>query len=59
MDGAYKAAFDLYAEYSGRHPAWAKIYPGLKKIRDESFEWLRVTEYSYDSYRDAAQAAKK
>jgi TRAP-type mannitol/chloroaromatic compound transport system substrate-binding protein len=44
-DAAYK-----YAEYGEKHPAWAKIYPGWKKFRDESHELFRVAEYSYDSY---------
>jgi TRAP-type mannitol/chloroaromatic compound transport system substrate-binding protein len=57
MDAAYKAAFELYAEYGEEHPAWAKIYPEWKKFRDESFQWFRVAEYSYDSYNYAAQAA--
>ena len=59
MDAAYKAAFELYAEYGEKHPAWAKIYPEWKKFRDESFQWFRVAEYSYDSYNYAAQAAGK
>ncbi|MDP9840668.1 TRAP-type mannitol/chloroaromatic compound transport system substrate-binding protein [Neorhizobium huautlense] len=59
MDAAYKTTFELYAEYSAKHPAWAKIYPGWKKFRDESFEWFRVAEYSYDSYMYAAQASGK
>ena len=57
MDAAHKAAFELYAEYGEEHPAWAKIYPEWKKFRDESFQWFRVAEYSYDSYNYAAQAA--
>ena len=59
MDAAYKTTFALYDELSQKHPAWAKIYPGWKKFRDESFEWFRVAEYSYDSYNYAAQAAGK
>ena len=59
MDAAYKASMELYAEYSATHPAWAKIYPSWKKFRDESFEWFRVAEYSYDSYIYSAQAAGK
>lgn len=58
MDSAYKAAFELYAEYSGKNPVWAKMYPGWKKFRDESFEWFRVAEYSYDSYVYSAPAGK-
>lgn len=56
---AYKATFELYAEYSEKHPAWAKIYPRWKKFRDESFEWFRVAEYRYDNYMYVAQAAGK
>ena len=57
MDAAYKTTFALYDELNGKHPAWAKIYPQWKKFRDESFEWFRVAEYTYDSYNYAAQAA--
>lgn len=57
MQAAYKATFELYAEYSEKHPEWAAIYPGWKKFRDEGFEWFRVAEYGYDNYVYAAQAA--
>lgn len=57
LDAAYKATFELYEEYNASNPAWAKIYPSWKKYRDESYEWFRVAEYSYDSYVFAAQAA--
>ncbi|MGI6245827.1 MAG: TRAP transporter substrate-binding protein [Pseudochelatococcus sp.] len=57
LDAAYKTAFELYAEYGSKHPAWAKIYPAWKQFRDEGFEWFRVAEYTYDSYVFAAQAA--
>lgn len=59
LDAAYKATFELYSEFEDNHPAWAKIYPQWKKFRDESFQWFRVAEYSYDSYNYAAQAAGK
>lgn len=59
LDAAFKAAFELYDEYSASNPAWAKIYPSWKTFRDESFEWFRVAEYSYDSYVYAAQAAAR
>ncbi len=57
MQAAYKATFELYAEYSERFPEWAAIYPGWKTFRDQGFEWFRVAEYSYDSYVFGAQAA--
>jgi len=57
MDAAYKATFELYEEYSANNPNWAAIYPGWKTFRDQSFEWFRVAEYTYDSYMYAAQAA--
>lgn len=59
LDAAYKVTFELYDEYTQKHPAWAKIYPGWKKFRDESFEWFRVAEYTYDSYGYAMQTAGK
>ena len=59
MDAAYKVSFELYDEYSAKHPAWAKIYPSWKKFRGEAFEWFRVAEYTYDSYVYAMQAAGK
>ncbi|WP_028033903.1 TRAP transporter substrate-binding protein [Chelativorans sp. J32] len=59
LDSAYDVTFKLYDEYSASNPAWAKIYPGWKKFRDESYEWFRVAEYSYDSYGYAAQASRR
>ena len=57
LDAAYKATFELYEEYTANNPQWAAIYPSWKKFRDESFEWFRVAEYTYDSYMYSAQAA--
>ncbi len=57
LDAAYKAAFEIYEGLAASNPAWGKIYPGWKKFREESFEWFRVAEFSYDSYNYAAQAA--
>ena len=57
MDAAYKATFELYEEYAASNPQWAAIYPSWKKIREESYEWFRVAEYTYDSYMYAAQSA--
>ena len=57
MQAAYKATFELYAEYAERYPEWAEIYPGWKSFRDEGMEWFRVAEYTYDSYVFGAQAA--
>ncbi len=57
MDAAYKATFELYGEYTEQYPEWAAIYPGWKKFRDESYEWFRVAEYTYDSYAYAMQAS--
>jgi TRAP-type mannitol/chloroaromatic compound transport system substrate-binding protein len=58
LDAAYKVTFNLYEELTKKNPAWAKIYPQWKKYRDESFEWFRVAEYTYDSYNYAAQARR-
>jgi TRAP-type mannitol/chloroaromatic compound transport system substrate-binding protein len=57
MDAAQKATFELYDEYMANNPNWAAIYPGWKTFRDQSFEWFRVAEYTYDSYMYASQAA--
>ncbi len=56
LDAAYKTTMELYDELSSSNENWAAIYSGWKKFRDESFEWFRVAEYTYDSYNYAAQA---
>ena len=50
LDAGYKAAHELYAEYSEKNAKWKKIYDNFIKFRDDSVGWLRVAEGSYDNY---------
>jgi TRAP-type mannitol/chloroaromatic compound transport system substrate-binding protein len=59
MDAAYKATEEVLAEWAGKSPEFAKIFDSWKRFRDDSNLWFRVAEFTLDSYRFAAAAARK
>jgi TRAP-type mannitol/chloroaromatic compound transport system substrate-binding protein len=59
MDAAYKATEEVLGEFAGKSPEFAKIFDSWKKYRDDSNLWMRVAEYTLDSYRFAASAARR
>jgi TRAP-type mannitol/chloroaromatic compound transport system substrate-binding protein len=59
LDAAYDVSFKLYDELADTNTAWKTIYEPWKQFREESYQWFRVAEYTYDSYGYAMQAAGK
>ena len=55
MDACYKEAHDLYAEFSDKHPDFAKIYPSWLKFRDDQNLWFRVAESGFDNFVHSAK----
>ncbi|MBN9433674.1 MAG: TRAP transporter substrate-binding protein [Bosea sp.] len=56
LEAAYGAAFEIYGEISAKNANFKTIYEPWKKFRDESYQWFRVAEYTFDSFGFAQQA---
>ena len=50
LDACYKAAQEVYAEYSANNPQWNAIYEPWKKFLDDEGQWFRVNEQQFDNY---------
>jgi len=53
MEAAFKEANGLYAEISGKNPAWKKIYDDFVKFRADSNLWFRFAEAGFDDFMQA------
>ena len=50
LDAAFKESGALYADLSGKNPAWKKIYDDYTNFRRDQHLWFRFTESSFDDY---------
>jgi TRAP-type mannitol/chloroaromatic compound transport system substrate-binding protein len=50
MDGAFKAAMEVYAELNASNPAWKKIYDDYSNYRRDANLWFRFTESAFDDF---------
>jgi len=50
MDACFKAANEVYADYSAKNPDFKKIYDNIAAFRADQYLWWQVAEYSYDGY---------
>ena len=50
LDAAFKESTALYADLSGKNPAWKKIYDDYANFRRDQHLWFRFTETSFDDY---------
>jgi TRAP-type mannitol/chloroaromatic compound transport system substrate-binding protein len=50
MDGAFKAAMEVYGELSASNPAWKKIYDDYSAFRRDSNLWFRFSEAAFDDF---------
>jgi len=56
MDAAYKAANEVYDEFSAKNADFKKIYDSYKAFRGEEYLWFQVAEYAYDTFMIRARA---
>ena len=49
IDGAHKAAMELYDDMAGKNPDFRKFYDSMRKFQAESGNWYLASEYSYDT----------
>jgi TRAP-type mannitol/chloroaromatic compound transport system substrate-binding protein len=50
LDAAFKESAALYADLSGKSPAWKKIYDDYVNFRRDQHLWFRFTESSFDDF---------
>ena len=50
MDAAYKASFELYADESGKNPAFKKIFTEWDKFRKSQNAWFGLAEARMDRF---------
>jgi TRAP-type mannitol/chloroaromatic compound transport system substrate-binding protein len=50
IDGAYKAALQLYSDESAKNPAFKKIYTDYLKYQKTLDQWFSVAEFGMDSF---------
>ncbi|WP_119155721.1 TRAP transporter substrate-binding protein [Caldimonas tepidiphila] len=55
MDGAFKAAMEIYSELSASNPNWKKVYTDFANFRREQNLWFRFTEAQFDRYMQSAK----
>ncbi len=50
MDACFKLSNELYDDISSKNPDFKKIWDSLRAFRNESYLWLQVAEFNYDSF---------
>jgi TRAP-type mannitol/chloroaromatic compound transport system substrate-binding protein len=50
LEASYKAAYELFDEYSAKNPKWKKIYEPFKKFLVDEHQWFKVAEYRFDDF---------
>ncbi len=50
MEGAFKAAMEVYGELNNTNPAWKKIYEDYAAFRRDANLWFRFTEAGFDDF---------
>jgi TRAP-type mannitol/chloroaromatic compound transport system substrate-binding protein len=50
MDGAFKAAMDVYSELNAKNADWKKIYDDYSKFRADQNLWFRFSEAGFDDF---------
>ncbi len=50
MQGAYKAATDMYEEEAAKNPKFKTMYEPWKKFRGEEAQWFALTELAISDF---------
>jgi len=59
LSACFDAANAAYAEVSAANPTFKKIYEDQVAFRKESFLWLQLSEYTYDTFMMVQQRSGK
>jgi len=50
LEASFKAANEVYADLSNKHPEFKKVYDSMVAFRGEQYLWWSVAEYSNDTF---------
>jgi TRAP-type mannitol/chloroaromatic compound transport system substrate-binding protein len=59
LQAAWREANALYEEMSSRDARFRKIWTAYHAFRDDSYQWFRVAENSFDNFAFPAAAAQR
>ena len=51
LEASWKAAEEVYAEYSARSPLFKRGYDSMAAFRQEQYTYAQIAEYAFDSYQ--------
>ncbi len=51
LEASWKAAEEIYADYSARSPLFKKGYDSMVAFRQEQYTYAQIAEYAFDSYQ--------
>jgi TRAP-type mannitol/chloroaromatic compound transport system substrate-binding protein len=51
LDACYEETTKLHEEYSRNDPVYAEIYKDMSTFRTESYQWMQLSEYTFDTYQ--------
>ncbi|GEO36381.1 TRAP-type mannitol/chloroaromatic compound transport system substrate-binding protein [Skermanella aerolata] len=50
LEAALKASSEVYADLSAKNPDFKKIYDSMASLRNDSYQWWQVAEYTFDNF---------
>lgn len=50
MEACFKAANEVYAEYSAKNPRFKKMHDTYMAFRNDQYQWWQVAEFNYDLF---------
>ncbi len=59
MEACYKAAVEIYADFSAKSPAFKKVYDDQLAFKKDAYLWAQVGEYTFDTFMMIQQRAGK
>ena len=58
LDACFKAATEVYAEYSAKNADFKAVYEHMKAFRSDAYLWQQFSENGYDTYMMIQQRKK-
>ena len=50
MENCYRAAMELYAEFSATNEKFKKVYDAMTAFRNDEYLWFQLGEFTYDNF---------
>jgi TRAP-type mannitol/chloroaromatic compound transport system substrate-binding protein len=51
LDACFEETTKMHEEYSRADPVYAEIYREMAAFRQDAYQWLQLSEYTFDSYQ--------